>query len=232
MPKKLRYILGIPEDFFQMICVYFPGPIGYKLRYLFWKRRLRHAGKRVKIDVGVHFQNPGWISLGDDCWIDRNVVVLAGPPWSGRITHQIENPRFPLNAGEVSIGEMSHIAPNCVLSGIGGIYIGRNAGVASNSAIYSYSHHYRNLEDRGDRCQYSFTPLARRDQQSMILGPVFIGDYCAVGLSSVILPGASIEKGTWIASGSVITGTHSTQSLVFPERQMQTKSLSDFVIVE
>jgi acetyltransferase-like isoleucine patch superfamily enzyme len=119
-----------------------------------------------------------------------------------------------------------------VLSGIGGLYIGQNSGVASNSAIYSYSHHYRNLKDRTDRGQYSFTPLARLDQQSMILGPVFIGDYCAVGLGSVILPGVSIERGTWIASHTVISGAHPAQSLLFVDGETKAKPLSDFVIVE
>jgi acetyltransferase-like isoleucine patch superfamily enzyme len=133
-----------------------------------------------------------------------------------------------MNAGDVYIGKGVHIAPNCVLSGMGGLYIGQMSGVAANSAIYSFSHHYRNLCDRKDDYQYAFSPLARPDQQSMIMGPVFIGDYCAVGLNSVILPGTSLKQGTWVASGSVVSGSFDEQSLLTMAQETVVKSIARF----
>jgi acetyltransferase-like isoleucine patch superfamily enzyme len=215
-----------------MFVTYFPGPLGDFLRNRFWRRRLRYCGKRVRIDVGAYFQNPQYISLDDDSWIDRNVVILAGPPSADRITYRKDNPDFTLDVGEVYIGKCCHIAPNCVLSGIGGLYIGKNSGVASNSTIYTFSHHYRNLVDRSDSWQYSFAPLAPFEQQSMILGPVVIEDYCAIGLNSTIFPGTSVKRGAWVASGTAVKGLVPEQSLVFFDQSIKTKSLSDLKIKE
>jgi acetyltransferase-like isoleucine patch superfamily enzyme len=210
----LNKYLRLPIDLLQLLSVYFPGPLGFKFRYRFFKRKLKFLGKGVRIESGVYFQNPRFISIDDNAWIDRNATILAGPPGSERITYLKSNPDFKLSTGEVYIGKYSHIAPNCVLSGIGGLQIGRNCGIASNSTVYSFSHHYKNLNDKNDKWQYSFTPLARSDQQSMILGPVVIEDYCAIGLNSTILPGATLKKGTWVGSGSVISERFEEQTLV------------------
>jgi acetyltransferase-like isoleucine patch superfamily enzyme len=228
----IKIILHLPIDIWQMFITYLPGRIGELLRYIYWKKRLSYLGKNVKIDVGVYFQNPEFISLDDKCWIDRNVIILAGKPRGSRITYERGNPDFILNIGEVYIGKFTHIAPNCVLSGIGGLYIGKNSGVASNSTIYSFSHHYRNLVDRKDTNQYSFTPLARQDQQSMILSPVVISDYCAIGLNSVILPGASLKIGSWIASNSTISKRYPEQSLIYEQKVEEVKSLSNYQILK
>lgn len=215
-----------------MFITYLPGKVGFYLRYRYWKKRLKYLGEKVKIDVGVYFQKPNYISLDNNCWIDRSVIILAGKPRDGRITLKRENNDIKINTGEVYIGKNSHIAPNCVLSGMGGLYIGNNTGIASNSTIYSYSHHYRNLLNSEDIQQYSFTPLARDDQQAMIQAPVFIGDYCAVGLNSTILPGASLEKGTWVASNTVVTGRYSKQSLLQNNQSISIKELNGLTIKE
>jgi acetyltransferase-like isoleucine patch superfamily enzyme len=232
MSSKIKILLHFPVDIWQMFISYLPGAIGVKLRYNYWKKRLKFLGKGVKLDVGTYLQNPQFISIDDNCWIDRNVIIIAGPPGSKRTTYLKTNHEFKENFGEVHIGKNTHVAPNCVLSGIGGLYIGRNCGIASNSTIYSFSHHYRNLIDKEDLSQYSFTPLARLDQQAMILGPVVIEDYCAVGLNSTLLPGTLLKKGTWVSSGSVISGEYPEQTLVFSNQGMSEKRLSNLKIKE
>ena len=228
--NKLKTILHSPIDVWQMFVTYYPRPIGDVLRRAFWKNRLKYLGENARIDVGVYFQNPEYITLDDQCWIDRNVVILAGPPSPGRVTYVKDNPLFTLETGEVYLGKRTHVAPNCVLSGMGGLYIGNNSGVGANSMIYSYSQHYRNLSNRDDTYQYHYTPFARKDQQSMILSPVYIGDYCAVTLNSIILPGTCIKRGSWVASGSVIMGTYPEQSLLKTDQEIVAGSLAEFEI--
>ena len=211
----MRHLSSTPLDVAQILTSVWPAPLGYRLRYAFWKNRLKFIGNDVRIDTGVFFQKPKYISLANGCWIDRSVIILAGPPRKDRIIYQKTNEDFKLNTGDVYIGQYTHVAPFCVLSGIGGIHIGKNTGIASHSMIYSFSHHYRNLKNRSDRSQYSFTPLARKDQQAMISGPVVVADYCAVGLNSVILPGTSIGRGSWVSSGSLVSGNYPPQSLIF-----------------
>ncbi len=60
---KIKIILHFPVDVWKMFISYLPGAIGFKLRYRFWKNRLKFLGKNVKIDVGVYFQNPQFISI-------------------------------------------------------------------------------------------------------------------------------------------------------------------------
>jgi acetyltransferase-like isoleucine patch superfamily enzyme len=208
-----------------------PGPVGAVLRYRYWRKRVARMGENVRIDTGVLLLNAACIHLEDGCWIDRNVTILAGAPGGSRVTHEIANPDFTMRTGEVRIGAASHIAPNCVLSGLGGLSVGCNCTIAANSSIYSFSHHYRNLADSADRGQYSFSSRARADQQAMILGAVTIGDYCAVGLNSVLLPGTSLGTGSWVGAHQVVSGRHGNQLLLYSTSKPQQKSLERFQII-
>ena len=198
-------ILRFPLRFLEFFVIYFPGPIGDKLRYYYWKPQLKYLGRKVKIDVGVSFQGAKHISIGDRCWIDRNVLIMAGyDEYTSRVTYKKENSNFQFEIGEVVIGKETHIAPNVVLSGIGGLHIGDCCGIASNSTIYTFSHHYKNLKDRTDGLQYFFTPMTQAENQAMIAGAVVIQNYCSIGLNSTILPGVTIGEGTWIGSQCLI----------------------------
>jgi acetyltransferase-like isoleucine patch superfamily enzyme len=187
-------------------------------------------GKNVIIDVGTYFQNPQYITLEDNVWIDRYVEILAGVPREPRITHVKSNINFTLEPGNVFIGKQVHVAPNCILSGIGGLYIGNNSGIAANTAIYSFSHHYQNLNDKEDKNQYYFTPQARSDQQAMISGPVFIDDFCGVGANSVILPGTTLKRGSWIGSNSLISGSFPESTIISNPHEIKMKTIDNLVI--
>ena len=230
--KAFKVLRNFPGDIWQLFISYLPGDIGFFLRSRYWKKRLKFLGDKVRIDVGIYFQNPQYISIDDGCWIDRNVIILAGPPREGRNTFEKHNPDFPLKIGEVYLGKNVHIAPNCVLSGIGGVYIGLHSGVAAGSAIYSFSNHYRNLNNREDPNQYSFAPYARDDQQFMVLGPVYIGDYCGIGLHTIILPGTTMKRGTWAASGTIVSGTFPEQMIIHNNVESLTKPMPNLIIKE
>ncbi|MGZ3416146.1 MAG: hypothetical protein ACXVAT_20225 [Isosphaeraceae bacterium] len=208
-----RALLGLPSDAWQAFVTALPGPVGFRLRSNFWRSRLRRMGKTVSIGVGVQFIGADHVELADNCWIDRNGLIVAGPPAPGRYTRTKELPGFPLDPGEVYIGENAHIAPNCVLNGAGGLFVGKNAGIAAHSAIYSYSHHYRFDPDTGTD-QGSNSSRAREDQQSLILGPVYIGDYCSLGIGCTILPCTSLGRGTWVACNQVVRGTYEAQTII------------------
>lgn len=101
-------------------------------------------GKNVKIDTGIYFQNPEFIYIDDNCWIDKNVVILAGLDKSLREKSYIENQSFNGKKGTVSIGKNFHVGIGCILSGIeGGIIIKDDCGLSASCRIYSFTHHYR-----------------------------------------------------------------------------------------
>jgi acetyltransferase-like isoleucine patch superfamily enzyme len=171
------------------------------------------------------------VSIGDNTWIDRNVTLIAGPAGTERVTQRKPNPDYPGLEGELSIGANTHLSIGVVVCAIGGVHIGACSGIASYSAIYSFSHHYRNGTDRDDRRQFSFTPRVRPDQQSMVLGPVFIGDHTAVGLQATILPGSSLRTGAWVASGVVFQGVAAEQQVISASAPVQAKPIDHLHIL-
>lgn len=211
--KKLKILLNFPIDIWQIFITYLPGPIGYVLRYWFWKKRLKYLGKKVLIDVGVYFQKPHCILIDDHCWIDRGVILLAGPDTSNRARRSLVNDKFPLEPGMVHIGKNVHIGPYSVISGIGGIYISDDCGLASGFKAFSFSHHYRSEEFPSDRSFLFAQPVAP-EKQYMIEGPIFLDRNVGAAVNSTILPGVSIGKDSFVTINSVVSSSFEENSLI------------------
>lgn len=201
--KKILIVFGSIIEFFV---INWPGPVGRRFRYRYYKNKLKYLGENVVFDAGVKIISPEWISVDDNTWIDFNVIIIGGPPSKYlRKIYYKQNDAYKGIEGEVKIGKNCHIAANCVLSGHGGIFIGDNSSMAVGSCIYSFSHHYRNLNDLGDNYLYKYTPMAPPDEQALILGPVMIKSNAAICINSVVLPGATIEEYGWLGSFSMLT---------------------------
>jgi len=213
MVKALKYLLKEGIQVYQMFISYLPGTAGVVLRYRYWRKRLRYLGKNVKIDVGVYFQNPEHISIGDNSWIDRGVIILAGPDKSKRERRYIPNPDYQLEKGEVYIGKYVHISPYVTISGIGGVYISDECGIAAGSKIYSFSQHYRSDKAPG-RQDIIFGPQVSHEQQFVIEGPIYLGKNVGVAMDSIILPGVSIGDNSFVALKSVVKDSFGENSIV------------------
>jgi acetyltransferase-like isoleucine patch superfamily enzyme len=180
-----------------------PGPAGYALRWLYYKLVLGGLGWGTLIDVGVRFEYPRTVFVGAHSWIDRNVLIIGAVPdplkgRPGRWTRRDERVE-----GRVTIGDRTHVGPNCVLSGMAGLRIGGELTLAAGTVAYSLSHHYRSLDE--DR-PATFSPRAPRKDQFMIAGPIEIGDRSGTGIGSVILPGARLAPGAFLSIGGVLRG--------------------------
>jgi len=185
--------------------IYLPGFVGDKLRYLYYKPKLKYLGNNVKIDVGVHIIHPECISIDDNCWIDKYVILLAGCPFEGkRKIYEKENINYHEKKGELKISKNVHIAPYVLISALGGVQIGNNLTIASGSKIYSFSHHYKNLLNIEDDFIYKFTSMAPPEEQALISSPIVIEDNTAIGVNTVVLPGVTIHQNSWIGANSVV----------------------------
>jgi acetyltransferase-like isoleucine patch superfamily enzyme len=185
---------------------YVPGTAGDRLRRLIWRFFLGGMGKRVHIDIGVQFVNPRFIFVGDDTWIDKYAILIAGPPYEGkRILCRKPNQEFPAKEGELHIGSRCHIAPHSLIQAHGGVWIGNELTIASGSRIYSMSHHYRPL-DQPQRKFYRFSTYAKEEDQALIVSPVVIKNGAAVGLNAVVMPGAVIGENSWVGTNSLVQG--------------------------
>ena len=198
-------ILGPP---IELLIRNFPGLIGYGLRYYYYKLRLAHIGKRVAIDTNVYFINPEYISIGDKTWIDKNTIIIAGPPKKQKVRKIYKKgyEKSRIRMGEIYIGKENHIGPNVILQGHGGLWIGDSCGIIGGSKIYTLSHHYKNLLDPGDNTIYKFISRAPLEEQALISAPVEIGNNAGIGLNSIILPGARIGENSWIGALSLVKG--------------------------
>jgi len=204
MVKLFKILLRTPGEIIWMLISHYPGELGIFLRYRYMKRRLKYLGEKVIIDTGVCFQNPELISIGDNCWIDKNVIILAGMDQSNREKVLTKNTHYPGAPGEVFIGKNVHIGPFCILSGISaGIYISDECGLSAHSKIYSFSHHYRSKKEPANR-SFHFGPMVGHDRQCLVEGPIYLEKNTGVALNSVILPGVFIGHDSFVTINSVV----------------------------
>jgi acetyltransferase-like isoleucine patch superfamily enzyme len=158
---RAKWVNSLHLGFIQNI----PGSIGYKLRYNYYKKRLKYLGNDVRIDVNVLIDRPEYVTINDRCAIDRGTIILAGPDTTDREKTLIKNPLYVGNPGEIIIGQGVHISPYCIVSGkSGGIIIGDYCGLSAKVTIHSFSNHYRSNKNKSNRGIY-FTPLAEQNKQ-------------------------------------------------------------------
>jgi serine acetyltransferase len=96
--------------------------------------------------------------------------------------------------GRINIGENVYIGPYCVLYGHGGLTIGKNTLVASQTTIVSSNHVFDSLS------------LPIKEQGETVLG-VKIGDDVWIGSGARILDGVTIGNGAVIGAGAVVTSS-------------------------
>lgn len=182
------------------------GTIGRKIRFLYYHNKLKSCGKNVVIDEGVFFENLKNISLGDNIWIDKHAILIGGA-FKTEDRNFFEKGTKEIEWGDLLISNGVHVAPFSLIQAHGGVKIGENVTIASGSKIYSLSHHYKNLNSPEDKKRYSFSTMANKEDQFLIVGNVIIEDNAAIGLNSVVLPGSKVPEGTWIGVQSVVNNT-------------------------
>ncbi len=199
----LRKINIVFNDIICSLIIILSVSLGRKLRYLYWKKRLKRCGKNVIIDEGVIIQNPEWISIGDNVWIDRYCVLIAGEVnLNNSIVKYRENRNFTYKKGELVIEGNNHISAFNIIQAHGGVIIGKNAAVSAGGKIYSLSNYPYDDENKNE---ITFTNSLARDRKRVpyILSPVVIGENVWLGLNVIVL-GGTIGKNSFIASNSLV----------------------------
>jgi acetyltransferase-like isoleucine patch superfamily enzyme len=204
--RRVRTLWRLRRNLSEMVHQFLPGDEGAWLRHRYYAKKLRSLGEGARIDVGVQFVHPEWISIGANTWIDKFVIMIGGPPGGeGRRIHRLNNPNFLGQRGEIRIGAGCHIAPYCLVSGIGGVWVGDYAGLAAGVKIYSFSHTYNDPARPDDPTIFRYTPMAPMAEQSLIEGPVVLGENCGLASEVIVTPGVTIGEGAWIGATSVVT---------------------------
>ncbi len=96
----------------------------------------------------------------------------------------------------ISIGNNSVINRKCYLDGRAGIYIGSNVSISPETFLISLTH---------DPQSPTFATVAK---------PIYIRDFVWIGTRSMILPGVTLEVGTIVGAGSVVTRSSMPYSII------------------
>ena len=194
-------ILSFIEDILRGLS----GPLGIRLRRAYYRRRLKRCGKGLVIEPGVHILRPGWISLGQNIWLDRNVVLIAGPPDSDAHIERRKNSNCKIEPGEIVIGDSSHIGIGAIIQGHGGVEISECFTASPAAKIYSFSNNHR-------QCYFG-TMRAGGGKQNYLQTPVYIGRNVWVGMNVVVV-GHSIGADCFIKPGTIVATDMSDNSII------------------
>jgi acetyltransferase-like isoleucine patch superfamily enzyme len=165
------------------------GPLGFFLRGLYYKRRLKHLGQGALIDVGVYFYGHDNISIGDFTWVDSEVKLIA--PYGG-----------------IRVGKRVHLANNAFLSGAGGIEIEDYVGIAPRAMILSSTEY----PVPGKRMSGPMLPI---EQRGLRQGRVVIKKDAFVSANSIIMPGVVVGEGAVVGANSIVNKDVPPYEIVF-----------------
>lgn len=224
MPYRLKMILEAIGQIWPLIITHLPGEAGFYFRERYWRSRLGHCGQGVRFGVGVDLVNPEMISIADDSFLDRDVVVIAGVDRSQREVVRRKNRLYPGEPGWVTIGSNVHIGDGCILSGIdAGVWISDYCSLSAACRVFAFSNHFVS-ESAPERMDISVSNCAPADRQTLISAPVFVGHNSALALNVILLPGAAVRTNSLVAIGSVVyAGAHKANSILVGNPAWRTK---------
>jgi acetyltransferase-like isoleucine patch superfamily enzyme len=168
----MSHLANIFEDLIRGIS----GPLGVRLRRAWYRRRLCRCGTDLIVEPGVHIIGAEHIELGNAVWIDRNVILTAGPPRKmARIVARGD--AVGAEKGRLRIGNSSHLGIGTIIQAHGGVTIGDFFTSSAGVKIYSFSNDPAN-------CRKGTLDIDGADP-SYILTPIEIGRNVWLGLDVV-----------------------------------------------
>ncbi|GLI54147.1 acyltransferase [Thermodesulfovibrio yellowstonii] len=170
------------------------GRLGLALRRRYYSKRFAKCGSNLQIDEGVIIRGVEYIFIGDNVWIDKHCILIAGKvdiP-SERVKVR-QNKSYKYKEGELHVGSNVHIAPQCIIQAHGGVSIGDYFTASAGSKIYSLSNDVQG-------CRYG---THSNYDVKFIISPISIGENVWIGLNTIVL-GGHIGKNSFIAPNSVV----------------------------
>ena len=135
----------------------------------------------------------GWYWRCNDLRIGENTTFIY--PQNIRIGNRVsvynDVEIIAYKNSEIVIGDDTHISKGSIISGIGGVIIGKKCAISSGVRIYTISNDFKKKE----------LPII---EQRKIL-PVAIENNVLIGANVVILPGVIIGQNSVVGAGSVVS---------------------------
>jgi acetyltransferase-like isoleucine patch superfamily enzyme len=128
---------------------------------------------------------------GHDLWIGRHVQLEGARIRLGDHVRLYDGGQYVTGArGWITIGSNTHISRMAVVSGFGGVDIGRGCAISAQVMIYSST---------------TDTSVAVLGSVEGIKSTVTIGDNVYIGMGARILPGVTVGDDVVVAAGAVVT---------------------------
>ena len=188
----------IAEELLMLAAGWIPGVTGIAIRAPLWRLLIKGKGL-FAADTGVIIKHTGTIEIGAGVFLDRRVYLHGGEKIlrigdGVRIMFGAEvnvyNHRG-LDCSYIEIGANSVIGPGCVITGQGGVKIGKDVIIGPRALILPVDHNY-------DRAGINI-----RDQ-GINPSPISIEDNVWIGGGAIILGGVTVGSGSVIGAGSVV----------------------------
>jgi acetyltransferase-like isoleucine patch superfamily enzyme len=175
-----------------------PGALGFFLRKVFYPRLLKQVGKGVIFGRGITLRHPKKIVIGDNTFIDDNVVLDAKGAANegiqvGSHAYIGRNTILSCKEGSIYLDDYCNISANCHLLSETEIRLGKHCFLAGQCYLVAGGNH--SFED---------TSIPIMFQPSYSKGGIVIGEDVWLGAGVIVLDGAGIGKGTVIGAGSVV----------------------------
>jgi acetyltransferase-like isoleucine patch superfamily enzyme len=168
-----------------------PHRLGFSGGRVSWKTKIDGLSKNIHVGVGAYVLERAWL----ECFGEKSFIEIG--------ERTLINPYVKLHAkgGFIKIGKNSGVHSFCVFYGTGGITIGDDCRIASNTTITASNH--------------GFDDPTKKiiDQPSTALG-IHIEDDVWIGAGVRILDGVKIGAHSVIGAGSVVTKSVPPNSIV------------------
>ncbi len=180
-----------------MLCVSFPGALGYFLRNKLFPFLFNHCGKKVFFGRNITIRVPKQIYLGSNLIIDDNAVLDAkGDPEISflRCGDEVEISRNTIMSckdGSITIGSFVSIGRNVLMSSGKKITIGDNCNIGPFTSILASGHGWDD-------------PEKPAMLQNRGIKPIEIENNVWIGAHVTVMDGVKIGEKSIISVGSVV----------------------------
>jgi len=185
-----------------------PSPLLNLLLMLRWHCRIHPWARiehplRLRLGKGVHIGRCKLLCRGPGA-----VVISLG---AGAVMH--DGVILDALDGFIHVGERTTLNPYCVLYGTGGLRIGNDCGIATQTVLVAANHTF----DRTD------VPIMA---QPLSTAGIEVGDDVWLGAGCRVLDGTRLARGCVVAAGAVVTTSFPEGSVVagVPARLIKTRS--------
>jgi acetyltransferase-like isoleucine patch superfamily enzyme len=196
---KKSVFLFLKYEFVTLLFSGMPGALGFFLRKIFYPSLFKNMGKGVVFGRNITLRHPKKISIGDNTFIDDNVVLDAKGKENlgiaiGANVYIGRNTILSCKEGSVFLDDYCNLSANCMLLSETEIRLGKYCFLAGQCYLVAGGNH-----------SFSDTSVPIMFQPSYSKGGISVGEDVWLGAGVIVLDGANVGKGTVVGAGAVVT---------------------------